>query len=445
MLRDETATNWDKRLKEMQHISMASGGHGLNEPLALLGLAYLSRNIGIRFDAAASAPSKLVEELAIAVEQHHGFSKQPFSQYLVSNILRIEPFAIIEWLPIAATVEADSAFREWLLYKIDDLEFPTHHVTPSSVAQLIVSLFTDETARSILDPACGTGGLLSAAARRFEENHTYLVGQESYGETWAWANLRFAIQGYRNVKLELFNILKCQDDRQREKVERFDIILTNPPFGMQAKISEMPWLQFGSELLQNNLPLRISSETAHVLAAFEKLSWSGTAAIIVPNGFLFRGGTDRRIRESLVTRGAVSAVIGLPARLFSPVTTIETSILVLQRSREEQHNSEILFIDAREQGRRQGHKMVLSDEAVDRIGSAFHERQPQHGFSNLVSREKLEIEDYSLIPALYVERPDTEKRSDQDRRSKIMELDERYTLLVDEYEALRSQLTDPQS
>jgi len=432
-------TVWDRRLRQMQDMGRATGHSGLKEPLALLGLVHVRRRLGLDAGESALLATETIEHVADTVGQIDS-GEHAVRDYLFSAIARVDPAVLSKWLAIAARNASDPGFREWFPARLDDLDLPARHETPAAVAQLMVSLFGDGTDRSVLDPACNSGGLLAAAARRLESDRTRLTGRESDGEAYAWARLRFAVQASRNVTLARANLVTDKDGQTPAMPERFDMILTNPPFGLPCEISGVPWLAWGSELLPDNLPARISSEAAYVLAAFRKLSETGAAAIVVPNGFLTRGGIDRRIRQALVTRGAVSAVIGLPARLFVPGTAIETSILLLRGTGGPQDDPGILFVDARGLGHRQGAKTVLRDEAVEQVAGIVRERRSRQGLSRIVPGSTLEEEDYALVPALYVKRAGAERKTAADRRARIRELEERHASLVRQYEALRSQL-----
>jgi type I restriction enzyme M protein len=184
----------------------------------------------------------------------------------------------------------------------------------------------------------------------------------------------------------------------------------------------------------------ISSETAYVLMVYEHLSARGTAAIIVPNGVLFRSGLDQRIRMELVEQGAVHAVISLPARLFAPATMIETSILVLRRPDEGHTDAGTLFIDARELGTRQGPKVVFDEKAVDQVLNTYRERRSELGFSKVTGKSEVEAKSYSLIPSNYVEQAAATKIDEPFRRAQIAELDEKHETLLAEYETLRAML-----
>ena len=65
-------------------------------------------------------------------------------------------------------------------------------------------------------------------------------------------------------------------------------------------------------------------------------------AIVLPHGVLFRGAAEGKIREIIIEKNYLDAVIGLPANLFYG-TSIPTTILVLKKNRT---NRDVLFIDA---------------------------------------------------------------------------------------------------
>lgn len=430
----------DKRLKEMQDLGRASGHPGVNTPLALLGLCFFHRRLGTGPAPDTLSTSAEVLRLARDIELRLGWNGQPFSRYLLSDLPSLDQTTVGKWLASAQGVGMEAGFEGWFLGQLESLMLPTFQETPRAVAQMIVSLFDEEPALRVLDPACGTGGLLSAAWQRFGPGRSALVGKEGNGYAYAWATVRLAVQGAWDVRIELDQALRAGDDVMNGERQRADIVLTNPPFGLQVPVADLPPSIRGSALFAGQQPARVSSETAHVLMAYESLSGKGAAAIIVPNGFLVRGGADQRIREALVEQGAVGAVIGLPARLFAPATAIETSILVLRGPGKRSGEQGTLFIDARGLGHRRGPKAVLDETAVDRILATFNACRSERGFSEIVGKSKLQAAGCSLVPSAYVEHVALERIDAPDRRAKINDLDERYASLLAEYEVLRSQL-----
>lgn len=429
---------WDQQLRSMTEISGASM-YSLKEPLALLGLTYICQRDGIALSNRIVAEQANIISLAEAVEKHNGLEGQPFRGYLLSGLKYVEPAVISSWLEVGAGAWSLAGFCEWYTAKLDELGFADRHDTPSSVSRLIASLFADRVFGSVLDPACGTGGLLAAAAEHAAPGAD-LFGHEMSGEAWAWANMRLLVCGLKDITLTTGNALIDQTFARRASDRGFDIIMTNPPFGMHLDPRAVSLLSRQAGKLIGS-PARLSSEATYIQEVFGSLSCSGMAAVIVPNGFLVRGGVDRRLREALVHRDAVQAVIGLPARLFAPGTMIETAILVLNRGKVDNERERILFLDARGLGSRRGGRAVLDDEAVWRIKTACSEWKAEEGFSEIVPLKKLDLEGLSFSPAHYVKPVHSPATTNFiDRRSRIIELDERYATLLQEYETLRSQL-----
>lgn len=79
-----------------------------------------------------------------------------------------------------------------------------------------------------------------------------------------------------------------------------------------------------------------------MLHGFYHLKQTGTMAIVLPHGVLFRGAAEGSIRKTLLENGSIYAVIGLPSNMFYN-TSIPTCIIVLKKHRE---GRDVLFIDA---------------------------------------------------------------------------------------------------
>jgi type I restriction enzyme M protein len=430
---------WEKRLWAMTEIGRASKYEAFKDPLALLALTYLKRRDRLPMAHASDEPLSIARRLAEVIEKHSGSQEQPFSQSLLGGLSNIEPGVLADWLRIASENWPLEGFDEWFTAKLDELGFARHHDTPSSLSRLVASLFADRSPHTILDPACGTGGFLAAMAK--EIGQAALFGQEMSSEACAWARLRFLVLGLRHIKLATGNALTDPAFTRLVPKQGFDLVLANPPFGMHLDPRTTSLLSRHSSHLTPVLSGRISSETAYVQVILESLSDSGVGAVIVPKGFLFRGGTDQRLREALVRNDVVQAIVGLPERLFAPGTTIESAILFLSRRKIDNQKERILFLDARKLGRREGVRVVLDDDSARRIRTGFTTWRDEPGFARVVSSSELDHASFSFSPARYIEPaagPTT--MSPDRRRSRIEELDAHYAELCGEYEAVRSRL-----
>jgi len=116
------------------------------------------------------------------------------------------------------------------------------------------------------------------------------------------------------------------DYKELRKMEPFDVILMNPPYGGSEK-----------ESVKVNFPTELrSSETADLFmnVIMYRLKKNGRAAVIIPDGFLF--GTDNakfNIKKKLFSEFNVHTVIRMPHSVFAPYTSIRTNILFFENSK----------------------------------------------------------------------------------------------------------------
>jgi len=107
--------------------------------------------------------------------------------------------------------------------------------------------------------------------------------------------------------------------------ERFDCIMTNPPFGGQEENS-----------IAKNLPEEMQTTDtalAFLLFIMESLKKNGRCGVILPNGPLFAGGVARKIKEKILKEFNLHTIIRLPETVFEPYTTIATNILFFDKSK----------------------------------------------------------------------------------------------------------------
>ena len=141
----------------------------------------------------------------------------------------------------------------------------------------------------------------------------------------------------------------------------------------------------------------------------------GRVGVIVPHGVLFRGGSEGRIRTTLIEENLLDAVIGLPENLFFG-TTIPAAILIFDRRRElgGQHakRTEILFIDASTEYVSSKTQNALSGDNIKNIAEAFTSRVTRPRFSAVVPRSAVRENDYNLNITRYVDTRPEEKLID---------------------------------
>ncbi|MFF3620573.1 N-6 DNA methylase [Streptomyces sp. NPDC002467] len=191
--------------------------------------------------------------------------------------------------------------------------------TPEGLALLMALLLPADPSR-VLDPACGSGTLLAAAARQGARE---LFGQDS-----------LPVQGQRTaVRLllaapEAETAIRVGDSLRDDAFPdvTVDAVLCNPPFADRDwghdELAYDPRWAYG-------LPPRFESELAWVQHALAHLEPGGYAVMLLPPGVAFRS-SGRRVRAELIRGGALRAVVSLPARAAYPLH-IGLQIWVFQR------------------------------------------------------------------------------------------------------------------
>src|SRR5699024_8083349 len=106
---------------------------------------------------------------------------------------------------------------------------------------------------------------------------------------------------------------------------------------------------------------------------------SGTMAIVLPHGVLFRGGSEGKIRRKLIENGSIDAVIGLPSNLFYN-TGIPTAIVVLKKDKSDRN---IFFIDASKGFEKATNQNVLREQDIQKILNTYKERQDVDKYAHL--------------------------------------------------------------
>lgn len=102
---------------------------------------------------------------------------------------------------------------------------------------------------------------------------------------------------------------------------KYDVILSNPPYGGKM-----------DQTLQTNFRVRSSAtECLFVQHIMANLARGGRAGVVIPEGVLFRGGPDQRVRQELIEHFNVHTILSLPAGCFLPYTGVKTNVLFFDR------------------------------------------------------------------------------------------------------------------
>ena len=269
------------------------------------------------------------------------------------------------------------------------------HFTPREVIRLMVSLLLSpepdlgrgHVVKTIYDPACGTGGMLSEADKYLREHNRdanpILYGQDMNDESWAVCKSDMLLKGDDADRIILGDTFR-QDGYTRRPDGRkhtFDYMLANPPFGVDWKQQqhdiELEERTLGYEgRFGAGLP-RINDGSLlflqHMLSKMQSVDEGGSRLAIVFNGSpLFTGdagGGESNIRQWIIENDWLEAIIALPDQLFYN-TGISTYIWVLTNRKEPHRKGKVQLIDGRQFFRKMrkslGNKRnELSPEQID--------------------------------------------------------------------------------
>ncbi|WP_405442376.1 N-6 DNA methylase [Streptomyces niveus] len=279
--------------------------------------------------------------------------------------------------------------------------------TPRSVIRMMNQLVRPEPGMSVYDPCCGSAGMLILAKEYVQDHggddsHLAVYGQEDNGSAWAMARMNLLMHGVADGVIHHGDTLADPKHVQNGQLQRFDRILTNPPFAQNYRQAGMKFPErMGYGWTPESGKKADLMFIQHVLAVLEA---DGIAACVMPHGVLFRGGEEQKIRKQIIEEGRLEAVIGIGPNVFYG-TGIPACILVL-RGRDgapEGRRDGVLFINADREitaGRTQN---LLEAQHAEKIVSAYERWEEVAGFARVVKTDELEKNEYNLNIRRYVD------------------------------------------
>ena len=272
--------------------------------------------------------------------------------------------------------------------------------TPRNVIKMVIEIINPSDEESILDPACGSGGFLVEALRfqwnKLEENADKLDWPDEQIEA---EKQKIAIKNIRGIDKDRFlsKVAKaymallgdgrsgvfCENSLERYsqwqsktkleiQAEKFDVVITNPPFGSKMKISNKEILSqfdFGHKWKKNKLEKfekgKLKKDEVPQILFIERcldfLKEGGKLGIVLPDGIF---GNDKLsyIRDYLLEKARILAIIDIPIETFAPHTSTKTSILILKKEKNITKNYKVFMAIAKYCGHNRRGEIIENDD-----------------------------------------------------------------------------------
>lgn len=201
------------------------------------------------------------------------------------------------------------------------------------IIRAMVQVVTPGKQDRVYDPCFGTAGFLGEAAEYIRKNSGRLsdsdlkrlqndtfFGVELKPLTYLLGTMNMLLHRIEGARLEMANTLELHNANVPEK-NKYSVILANPPYGGKM-----------TRELQTNFTIQSgSTEILFLQHIMANLGKGGRAAVIVPEGVLFRGGPDAKVRKKLIEEFNLHTVLSLPAGCFLPYTGVKTNVLFFDR------------------------------------------------------------------------------------------------------------------
>jgi type I restriction enzyme M protein len=204
--------------------------------------------------------------------------------------------------------------------------------TPRPVIRFMVETLTPQIGETVYDPACGSAGFLVEAFQYIRQQerttndhdtlqHNTFFGREKKGISALLGTMNMVLHDVATPNIDRGNTL--EESMKGSVSNRYDVILTNPPFG-------------GTEgrHIQQNFAIRGNATELlflqHILKKLKRTP-NARAAVVVPEGTLFRGGAFADVKKELLEQFHLFAVVSLPPGTFAPYSDVKTALLFFQR------------------------------------------------------------------------------------------------------------------
>jgi len=311
-------------------------------------------------------------------------------QIFTSTLLK-ELLKKVSEIPVSLDYDAFGRIYEYFLGQFARTEGSKggEFYTPSSIVRLLVEVIEPFHGR-ILDPACGSGGMFVQSARFVSEHQKnaadelFIHGVEKTDETGRLARMNLAIHGLEGDIRHGGHINSYYDD-PHEAVGKFDFVLANPPFNVNAVDKDRLASDVGAgRRFPFGVPRTDNANMLWIQLFYSSLNARGRAGFVMANSASDARSSEQEIRKQLIEARAVDVMVAVGSNMFYTVT-LPCTLWFMDKGKQGTPRADtVLFIDARHIYRQ-----------IDRAHRDWTDAQT--GFiANIVRLYRNEAPDYTL-------------------------------------------------
>jgi type I restriction enzyme M protein len=333
---------------------------------------------------------------------------------------------------------------EYLIKKFADDSGHTaaEFYTNRTVVHLMTEMLDVQPGETVYDPTCGSGGMLLSCITHLrragkEWRNVKLFGQERNLMTSSIARMNCFLHGIEDFRIERGDTLAEPKLVEGDRLQRFDVVLANPPYSIKQWNREAfaadPW---GRNLF--GVPPQGRADYAiqqHILQSLKP--GTGRCAVLWPHGVLFRQ-EEAEMRRKLIEADLIECVLGLGPNLFynSPM---EACVVVCRTQKPRARRGKILFINALNEVTRERAQSFLTDGHFQRVVRAYRDFKDEPGFARVVPIGDIRAKEGNLSIPLYVG-GETEAEWKEADRSALTALPEALSAWLESSAAVRQSL-----
>jgi type I restriction enzyme M protein len=340
--------------------------------------------------------------------------------------------------------------------------------TPASIVKLIVEII-EPYHGTILDPACGSGGMFVQSAEFIRRHHKSpskeisIYGVEKMSDTLKLCRMNLAVHGLSGDIREANSYY----DDPHKLIGRFDFVMANPPFN-QSEVDRNKLVSDTGKVDARfllGLPTVNNANYLWINLFYAALNPTGRAGFVMANSASDAGGSERELRRKLIESGAVDCMVAVGPNMFITVTLPITLWFFDKGKAKGPRGDKVLFVDARHLFRQvtRAHRTfdpehieflgnivrLWRGEAIEteagsktRTAEAFPKARYRDvpGLCKIASRDQIKAQDWSLNPGRYVGVAPGQAHDDEEFKEKLEALQEELEVLNAEAAQLQTRI-----